>query len=239
MTQEVFHRGFAPMKALLPAAVARPVRALATAVLAPFRFSLRTGHLRSSLANKAVDAKGRPLPWYTYPAIEFLSQRSFADKHVLEFGGGQSSLWWGVHAQSVLTIEEDKDWAEYVKGKVAANVTVRHIPADAATRSIEPVRAAIEAEPVTRFDVIVIDGHLRFELVPLAFELLAKDGVIILDNAEGYGFYDQIKDRQCRRVDFFGFSPGGSLRSCTTLIWMGDCFLLKPDLPLPYIEAVG
>ncbi len=240
MKQETsFHRAFAPMKALLPRSVMRPIRGLGTAVLTPFRFSLRTGHLRSSLLSKAVTAKGEALPWYTYPAIDFLAQRSFAGKHVLEFGGGQSSLWWGAHAESVLTIEEDKAWAEYVKGKVTRNVSVHHIPADAVTRSIAPVRAVIDTGPVRRFDVIVIDGHLRFELVPLAFELLAMDGVVILDNAEGYGFYDQIKDRDCRRVDFFGFSPGGSLRSCTTLVWVGDCFLLKPNIPLPYIETVG
>src|SRR5205807_1461124 len=32
------------------------------------------GHLKSAALMRSVDAAGRPLPWITYPAIEFLKQ---------------------------------------------------------------------------------------------------------------------------------------------------------------------
>ncbi len=60
---------------------------------------------------------------------------------------------------------------------------------------------------------------------------------MILDNSEGYGFYDEIKARNCRRIDFFGFAPGVSLRHCTSVVFVGDCFLLRPDIPIPLIES--
>lgn len=231
------HRMAAPMKRVLPGSIWGPLRAVSTAVVTPFRFSLKTGHFKSSLRSKACTRDGDPLPWYTYPAIDFLSQRSFADKHVLEFGGGQSTLWWGARAKSVLTIEENEAWAEYIKPRVAGNVAVHHVPADTVGRDIGPVEKTILAGPVRKFDIIVIDGHLRYELVPLAFNCLAPGGAVIMDNSEGYDFIDQLRNRNCRRVDFFGFCPGGSLRSCTSIAWVEDSFLLKPDIEIPYIET--
>jgi hypothetical protein len=98
---------FAPIKRILPEAIWLPLRAAATAVITPIRFSRVTGHWKSSLRTVAQAADGTPLPWYTYPAIDFLTQRDFSGKNVLEFGGGQSTLWWSARARSVLTIEED------------------------------------------------------------------------------------------------------------------------------------
>lgn len=39
-----------------------------------------------------VDRDGNPLPWYTYPAIEYLSQFDYGEKTIFEFGCGYSSL---------------------------------------------------------------------------------------------------------------------------------------------------
>ena len=54
----------------------------------------------------------------------------------------------------------------------------------------------------------------------LTYEYLAPGGAIILDNAEGYGFFDEVSKRDCRRVDFFGFAPGVSLRHCTSIVFV-------------------
>ena len=56
---------------------------------------------------RAVDKKGDPIPWYTYPAIDFLLLRDYRDKNILEFGSGQSTLWWAARAKFVLSLEED------------------------------------------------------------------------------------------------------------------------------------
>ena len=50
------------------------------------------------------------------------------------------------------------------------------------------------------------------ELVALAFAHLANGGAIILDNSEGYGFFDTLQEKGWQRVDFYGFAPGVSLR---------------------------
>lgn len=214
------------------------MRSIGTGVLTPIRFSLTSGHWKSSIAMSACTASGAPLPWYTYPAIDFLSQRNFEGKSVLEFGGGQSTLWWSVRAQSVLTIEEDVDWHERLRPRVGSNVNLHHIPVDHATRSVAAIKNVLDGQPVRAFDVIVVDGHLRQEVTALAFDYMAAGGAMILDNAEGYGFYDVIKSRNCRRIDFFGFAPGVLLRHCTSIVFVQDCFLLDPVIPIPLIEEV-
>lgn len=236
MAMARLQRSAAVLRQLLPPVVWRPLGALANAVIAPVRFSVATGHWKSSLAMSARAADGMPLPWYTYPAIDFLAQRDFSSCHVLEFGGGQSTLWWQARARSVLTVEENADWFTRLKSQVSPNASLHHVPVDLATRSVQPVKDLIDRHPVEKFDVIVVDGHLRQELTSLAFDYLAPLGAIVLDNAEGYGFHAELKGRACRRIDFFGFPPGGTRRHCTSVVFVGDCFLLRPDIPIPAID---
>ena len=236
MTQTWLQKCFAPLKRGLPQSMWQPLRAVATGVVTPIRFSTVSGHWKSSLAMAAKSPDGSPLPWYTYPMIDFLSQRSFDGKRVLELGGGQSTLWWSSRAKSVMTLEDDADWYSSLRSKVAPNVDLHHVDLDPIGKPMEQIAGLLQGSGVGKFDVIVVDGLLRRELTALSFDYLAPDGAIILDNAEGYGFYEELKDRNCRRIDFFGFAPGVSLRHCTSLVFVGDCFLLQPDVPIPVIE---
>jgi hypothetical protein len=236
MTATSLQRRFAPIKGALPKAIWQPLRAFGTGIITPIRFSLRTGHWKSSITMTPCSSSGVPLPWYTYPAIDFLAQRNFMGKNVLELGAGQSTLWWSARADTVLSIEEDAGWYARLRSQVSDNVSIHHIPVDRATRTIVPIKNVIDGHQIHAFDIIVIDGHLREELTALAFEYLKPNGAIIFDDSEGYGFYDETKGRDCRRVDFFGFAPGVSLRRCTSIVFVGDCFLLKPDIPIPVIE---
>lgn len=230
------HRSAARLKRMLPGVIWRPLRAVTTGVVTPVRFSLMTGHWKSSLARSARAADGQPVPWYTYPAIDFLAQRDFRNCNVLEFGGGQSTLWWSARARSVFTIEEDSEWLERLRPQIGINVTLHHVPLPAGMRTVEPVKALLDMNPIRTFDVIVVDGHLREEAAALAFQYLAPGGAIILDNAEGFGFYEEVNKRDCRRVDFFGFAPGVTLRHCTSIVFIDDCFLFQPRIPIPVID---
>jgi hypothetical protein len=134
---------FAPVKRALPQVMWRPLRAVATAVITSVRFSHVTGHWKSSIGTAAYDADGFPLPWYTYPAIDFLAQRDFLERDILEFGGGQSTLWWSQRARSVLTIEEDRAWFARLLPLVGENVCLHHIPVDHLTRSVARFRSLL------------------------------------------------------------------------------------------------
>lgn len=166
------------IKTYIPTSVFRPLRAVATAVLTPIRFAARTGHFRSSLAEAAVSSSGDPLPWYTYPCIDLLSQKSFAGRSVVEFGSGQSTLWWSKHAAKVIAFENDPAWYERVKDSLPGNASVNLI-SDWIMRD-DPLKGD------ERFDIIVVDGLDRARATELAISHIAPCGAIIIDNSEGF-----------------------------------------------------
>ena len=234
MTQTAIQKIFRPLKKYLPAPVSNAVRSFFTATLTPILFSYRTGHFRSSWKMSAVSRTGKPVPWYTYPCIDFIRFRDFQGKKVREFGGGQSSLWWSQRAASVVTLEGDKQWYEKIKKKMPSNVQMFLVSMDNPSACVKEVNEVLQN--YAEFDVIIIDGLYRSEMISIAQTKMANHGVIICDNAEGYGFYEGFKASGMNRVDFFGNAPGVVLQHCTSLFFGEQCFLLSSEYSIPVIE---
>jgi hypothetical protein len=197
----------------------RQMKGVATALLTPIRFAMTTGHFRSSLARKAVDQQGRATPWYTFSAIEFLKTLDFSGDAVLEYGGGQSTLWWAEHARSVFTVEDDADWFAVVASKVGhlPHVEVHHCP---------DLAAHAEAPRGRVFDVVVIDGGDRRVCAEVALDVIDDDGLIVLDNSEGYwgeeGDYPILRlldGAGWLRVDFSGYAAASITPTTTSLFF--------------------
>lgn len=226
------HRAFAPIKSTLPRWISEPIHSVATAALTPVLFSLRSGHLRSSFERAAVTPSGDPLPWYTYPAIDFLSQRRFDDQDVLEFGAGQSTLWWARQARRVVACEGDPAWVERLRPRVPSNVELHLVPADAPDPCLLEVHRVLSAERPASFDVVVIDGLWRHELIDVAVRMVKSDGIVICDNSEGYGFQEGFAGRDFSRVDFFGYAPGGVQPVCTSIFFKAGARAFAPTHPI-------
>lgn len=238
-SETAVHRCFAPVKRYVPASVWRPIKGLVTAVLTPMWFSYTTGHLRSSFKLAAVTRKGEPLPWYTYPCIHFLQFRDFQGKKVLEFGGGQSTLWWAGRAERVVTLDPSGPWCERLKTLVPANVTLHEIPMDSPAACVEKVNAVFDANEYGPFDVIVIDGMYRYEMIEIALRLRSETGVVIADDAEIHGFHEGFKPSGLQRIDFFGHQPAAFLPHCTSIFFDRESFLFSPETRIPAIAVEG
>jgi hypothetical protein len=215
----------------------QPLRSLGTVVLGPWWMMQRTGYFRSAWARKAVTATGQPLPWYTYPSIEFLKHRPYGDRTVLEFGGGQSTLWWAARAKHVVTLEGDENWYRQIRDHMPANVSLHWVTMNSPAENIAAVQTVLAEVGHTHYDVIAIDGLYRNELVPLALQYLGGDGFILCDNAEGYGFQASFQDSGLLRIDFFGNAPGVVLPHATSLYCRPTCFALSAKHPIPAIAA--
>jgi len=233
MAQSFLHRSFAPIRKLLPAWLANPIRNAVTAVLTPAIYSYRTGHFRSSLKMAAVSRHGDPLPWYTYPAIDFLTSRSYAGKTVLEFGGGQSTLWWASHASSVVTFEANREWHDKIKTGMPSNVDLHHINRDLGITDADQINAILSTKTLNQYDIIIIDGLTRAQLFNIAIQRVSPNGIIICDNAEGYGFFEGFQDSGLHRVDFYGNAPGILLPHCTSIYFSPTSFPFDPPHPHP------
>lgn len=236
MTQTVIQRAFAPFKRHLPVWVWDPIRRFATAILAPALFSWRSGHLLSSLRCKAVSRIGDPLPWYTYPSIDFLKHRNFADKSVLEFGAGQSTFWWAARARRVVAMEGDAQWFENISRSKPGNVDLHLVSEREAQSCVDDVTKILrENHQNAKYDVVVIDGLCREALIEIAMDYVSNDGLIICDDAESYGFFEGFQDTGLNRVDFFGFSPGVVLPHCTSVFFRSGAFAFSAKYTIPVI----
>jgi hypothetical protein len=236
MTQTVIQRSFAPIKKLLPRWVSNPIRSIGTACIGPVLAAYRTGYFRSAFKMAAVSKTGQPLPWYTYPSIDFLKYRTYEDKIVLECGGGQSTLWWARRAKHVVTLEGNKDWYETLKGKIPRNVDLCYVSMESKEANVSDVKHTLQTKQYSKYDVIVIDGLYRYEMIEIALDRLSDVGIVICDNADGYGFYEGFKESGLWRVDFFGNAPGVVLPHATSIYFRpSSSFVFDAHCPIPVI----
>lgn len=205
------------------------IRSLARRVLRPTgllgaywaltRSALRTeGWLRSIREDAPVDKDGNPLPWITYPCIEFLTRRlPTCPIDVFEWGSGASTRWWARRLARITSVEHDAAWHARSAGSMPAscNVLLRDVAS--------PDYVTAIAESGVRFSVVVIDGEQRNECGHLAADHLSDDGIIVWDNTEhedlyanGLGF---LASRGFHRVDFWGMAPLQPWKTSTAILF--------------------
>jgi hypothetical protein len=231
----MIHKTFAPIKKYFPRWLVNPIRGVATALLTAVLFSYRTGHFLSSIRAKAMSKNGEPLPWYTYSSIDFLKNRSYADKSVLEFGAGQSTLWWAQRTNRVVSLEGNKGWYEKIKSAMPQNVELYLVSMESPEACVFDVTKILNTKNMS-YDVIVVDGLWRYEMIDIAKGAVAEDGMIICDDAEGFGFYDGFKNSGLSRVDFFGNQPGVVLPHAASIYFKSGCFAFSAAHPIPVIS---
>jgi hypothetical protein len=188
----------------------RPLRAL-RAILGVYKGGY--GHWRSARLHRPVNVRGEPLPWFTYPAIEFLNQFDLSNKRIFEFGAGNSTLYWGARGGEVVSIESDPVWYRHLADQVPANVRLLLVPETAAY-----VRA-LDREAET-FDIIVVDGLERLACSRAAPSRLRSGGLVILDNADWHpGCAAVLRDAGLLQVDMTGFGPVNGYSWTTSLFF--------------------
>jgi hypothetical protein len=114
------------------------------------------------------DDDGTIMPWYTFGALEWINNNIPMDKsqHVLEFGGGHSTLWWRQRAWEVRTIEFNADAC-----------AILNIPVSS------PKSFFDDYEPTTVYDVVIVDSEAemaRQDYVKRAFDMSKR--YVIIDN---------------------------------------------------------
>ncbi len=163
------------------------------------------GHDRSIATGRAIDSQGRPLPMYTYPAIEYLAQLDFSDRHILEFGSGQSTLWWAARSARVTAVEHDDHWVKRLEDSARRNVSCLF----ARREDIQTGQDYLAVLPDgQRYDAIVLDGLHYHDCAAAARALLEPGGLIVLDNSDFYpATCALLREHEFLQVDMAGFKP--------------------------------
>lgn len=175
------------------------------------------GWFRSFREKAPVDAEGNPLPWITYPAIEFLVRRVTKEMSVFEYGCGASTLWWAPRVKEVVSVEHDREWFGTVASRAPQNVDLQYIPLSEAgdyPRAVGGYR--------NRFHLVVIDGRERVSCAIQSLNALTPDGVIIWDNSDRAEYrqgYEFLFSHGFRKIEFVGYAPGCIDKTETTFFY--------------------
>jgi len=181
-----------------------------------------SGWLNSMERGEAVDMEGQPIPWITYPALEFLTPRIDSRMAVFEYGTGNSTFWWGQRVARLVSCEHDKEWYGTFKERVTADNTTyllrRHKGGSTA------YAGEIAAYP-GQFDILVIDGRDRVNCIKNGIGALRPGGVVIWDNSDREEYrsgYDLLTAAGFGRLDFWGLGPLSTRRWCTSIFYRPD-----------------
>ncbi|MEA3642382.1 MAG: class I SAM-dependent methyltransferase, partial [Lamprobacter sp.] len=160
-----------------------------------------------SLLSRESTAKGRPVPWVTYPFLHFLDKRIRSDFKVFEYGSGNSTLWLSAHVEKIVSVEHDAGWYQKMKAKMPANVEYLY-------HALEYGGAygqEISKDHYTGvFDIVFVDGRDRVNCLRNCLHALKQNGIVILDNAERTRYNpgsDHLLQHGFKRLDFIGMGP--------------------------------
>ncbi len=160
----------------------------------------KLGQERSISEGSSVDIDGNPLPWFTYPAIEYLSQIDFSNHDVLEWGSGNSTRYFSSRCKNIVSIEHNHEWFLKLKDNLPDNVNIIFSPESA--YSINPL------ELNNKYDLIIVDGVDRLNCLKSSLKLIKDSGMIIFDNSDrNPEFCEFMRSNKLVQVDFHGFGP--------------------------------
>ncbi len=173
------------------------------------------GHFRSVEEARPIRAEGAPVPWYTYPALEYLTQFDFTAWDAFEYGGGNSSRFWSSRCRSLTTVESDPTWH--------ATIVRDAGPTQVVMLEDDPVRYADAiARGDRRYKLIVVDGQHRRACAERVADRLDPRGMIVFDNSDWWPqACAYLREQGLLQVDFTG--PGPINRyTWTTSVFFGS-----------------
>ena len=171
-----------------------------------------------------VNGSGETMPMYTYPCYEYLNSMNWEGADVFEYGTGFSTIWWKNHGANIYGVEHNKNWYEKINGKELGYITLEN--------SIHNYPHSINIFD-KQFDVIVIDGLVRYQCVAPALKNLKSGGIIIFDNSDWHSNTKELLDtKDLIPIHFHGFKPT-HVDSQTTSIYMHKEFSRKAKSIIP------
>jgi len=164
---------------------------------------IASGWLRSRYPMQAMDRTGKPLPWLTYPAIEWLKQSIKPHWKVCEYGVGQSTIWFSTRCK-VRGVERNPEWAKRV-ADINACITVQGDRTEYASFA----RASDT--------LVIIDGNWREDCAKHV--CMVKPEMVILDNSWDYvAAVEVLRQTYTIEIPFVGFAPGMNIMATTLFL---------------------
>lgn len=178
------------------------------------------GWINSFKSKSPVDKNNNPIPWVTYPFIDFITPRLNKNMVIFEFGSGNSTLFYSERVKKVIAVEHNIEWYEKLKSSLHSNVEMIHKELDSHNNYSNSILGVNE-----KFDIVFIDGEERNECMKISVEAVKENGVIVLDDSEREEYTEGIEyllSKSFKRIDFWGISPGYLNRKATTVFYKAN-----------------
>jgi len=180
-------------------------------------YLIDVGWFSAFKTGEPVDKNFEPLPWLTYPFIDFITERLKKEFNVFEFGSGNSTLFFAKRVKEVTSVEHNSEWYIKLKRNIPGNSNLILSKSERCEDYIVELKQSNK-----KYDLIIIDGIHRVDCCLSASNYLTDKGVIILDDSEREQYSKGIKhliNEDFKRIDFWGIPPGMLLRKCTTIFY--------------------
>jgi len=180
----------------------------------------RRGWFNSFSVKRSVDLKGAPIPWWSYGVIDFVEERLNKSMAVLEFGSGGSTTWLATRVDSVVSVENDLNWAKIVRSFVPSNAVVVELSVPGELKESD-LPASNRS-----FDVLIVDALAnRIDCATAGLPFLRPDGVVIWDNTDGRD-WPEIKALMAthgfKEISFSGVAPQEVAEDRTTIFYRNE-----------------
>lgn len=173
-------------------------------ILKNFRTVAREyGQWKSIKSRNAIDALNKPIPWYTYPASEYLDHLNLKNLSVFEYGSGNSTIWWSSKAKTVTSVEDNKEWHQTIQQLLEGKTVDYKLE----TNKNDYISSAHHA------DILIIDGSHRRECAEhfanMQTRQTEKSLMLIFDNSDWHPrTIDYLRNHlKWLQIDFHGFGP--------------------------------
>lgn len=154
-------------------------------------YLITSGWTESVRCGEALDSHG-PVPWFTYSATRYLSIIVQDDYRILEFGAGNSTRWWAERVSKVVSVEHDPNWADAVKERNLANVTVvaramgdpvPFIHSEVIIREFNPLQltAKVSTDPTRNYRAGLLDSEFHSYASVLLDYPMGYFNIIVVD----------------------------------------------------------
>lgn len=163
-----------------------------------FRFALR----------RYPSWQGRPAPWFTSSCVRWLVTLQLDGVRIMEYGGGNSTVWFAKSGAKVDCFERDQEWQAKIlemAGSAAVNIEF------------------VEKFTATDYDIAVVDVHHRPNHLRDALAKTHPNGLVIFDDSAWYPkLFGTL--RKYLAFHFWGFSAGYHGIKCTSVLVKNDHF---------------
>lgn len=135
------------------------------------------------------------VPWWSFAAIDFITEQCQPHFEVFEYGTGGSTILFAKQCKKVTAVEDDAAWQRVVEKALdtlhLSNASLVLRPFNFQTPGDFENSAYLQALAESSYDIIVLDGQdFTGEIRPICFQraeaYIKKGGMIIVDDSWRY-----------------------------------------------------